>query len=208
MLQANKLCCWKLKQFSKFSVALVAPCVGAKSGTWILSRDQACCLSLFWKINSHQVGKISENYCVGIGVYALESISSYWWKSGCYIFAEENVPCDCFCWLGAAGAAALDLRTGRVSPVPTHPQGPRADKGQGNSLTEVDIGEYWEGVEGVRRWGERKWAWKEQSRKVEASVMVGVLTSRTWVPEFLCSPANASGFPLSSMSHCTHLISH
>lgn len=32
MLQANKLFCWKLKQFSKFSVALVAPCLGARMG--------------------------------------------------------------------------------------------------------------------------------------------------------------------------------
>jgi len=49
MLQANKLFCWKLKQLSKFSVALVAPCLGPKSGTGVLSSSQTRAVSHYFE---------------------------------------------------------------------------------------------------------------------------------------------------------------
>lgn len=61
-----------------------------------------------------------------------------------------------------AGAAALDLRAGRVSPP--LPLGPRTEKEWGNSLRVVDMEEYWAGVD-VRSWQEGKLVWKKASRK-------------------------------------------
>lgn len=103
----------------------------------------------------------------------------------------------CFSGL-EAGAVALDLRAGRVSPP--LPLGPKTGKAGGNSLTVVDCGR-------IFGRGRCQKLTRRESRKVEAAVMVGV-PYKTLFPEFLSSLVNNGGFPLSLPSPmCLHLIS-